>query len=146
MKLKKRSIVIFIMLNLTFFNCKTNEVKGIIINSTLYTDQTYTSNRELVGLIKQILKKDEKALISINDFQCVGAAGCYDLGFVVTQLIYKMGEEEFIKMIDKLSVQQKQGIKGLIEIGLEYGDNDKDNKMDETTIFKAFPQLNKTLN
>lgn len=49
-KLKNR-IVILLMLAFLITACKQNEVKGIIIDSTLYTNQSISENKELRLLI-----------------------------------------------------------------------------------------------
>ena len=79
-KLKNR-IVILLMLAFLITACKQNEVKGIIIDSTLYTNQSisYTNqsiseNKELRLLIEQTLNKDETALAKLSDFWCGGAS------------------------------------------------------------------------
>lgn len=122
-------------------SCKQNEVEGILIDQTLYVNQTLSKNKELRQLIKQTLNKDEKALANLNDFWCGGGAGCYDLGFVITQIIYRQGEQEFMTMVDKLNYKEIRGLESLIMAGLEYGDNDKDGKMDNKKIENEFPKL-----
>ena len=81
----------------------------------------------------------------LNNFWCGAAAGCYDLGFVMTQIIYKIGESEFIKIVQKLKKEDISGLEGLINVGLEYGDNNKDGKMDNMKIEIEFPRLHKIL-
>lgn len=49
-------------------------------------------------------------------------------------------------MIGKLEKEEIRGFGGLIAVGLEYGDNDKDDKMDNRKIQIEFPQLLNTLN
>jgi hypothetical protein len=126
-------------------SCKQNEVDGIIIGNTLYENQNFSDNRELRKLIHQILNKDDKSLSILNNFWCGGGAGCYDLGFIVTQIIYRLGEQEFINMVNKLSSEELIRLESLIEVGLEYGDNDRDGKMDEKKIENEFPCLYKLL-
>lgn len=122
-------------------SCKQNEVEVILIDQTLYVNQTLSKNKELRQLIKQTVNKDEKALAKLNDFWCGGGAGCYDLGFVITQIIYRQGEQEFMTMVDKLNYKEIRGLESLIMAGLEYGDNDKDGKMDNKKIENEFPKL-----
>jgi len=122
-------------------SCKQNEVEGILIDHTLYVNQTLSKNKELRQLIKQTLNKDEKALEKLNDFWCGGGAGCYDLGFIITQIIYRQGEQEFMTMVDKLNYNEIIGLEGLIMVGLEYGDNDRDGKMDNKKFDNEFPEL-----
>ncbi len=98
-------------------------------------------NRELRPIIQQTLNKDEKALAKLNDFWCGGGTGCYDLGFIVTQIIYRIGEKDFIEMTSKLDNKQVIELEGLIMAGLEYGNNDKDGKMDNKSIETEFPEL-----
>jgi len=126
-------------------SCRQNEVDGILIDHTLYENQSYSDNRELRNLIHETLNKDEKALAKLNKFWRVGAAGCYDLGFVVTQIIYRIGEKEFATMLEKLTREETNSIEGVIMAGLEYGDNDKDGKIDDKRIENEFPELYKLL-
>ena len=126
-------------------SCRQNEVDGILIDHTLYENQSYSDNRELRNLIHETLNKDEKALAKLNKFWRGGAAGCYDLGFVVTQIIYRIGEKEFATMLEKLTREETNSIEGVIMAGLEYGDNDKDGKMDDKRIENEFPELYKLL-
>ena len=139
-KLKNR-IVILLMLAFLITACKQNEVKGIIIDSTLYTNQSISENKELRLLIEQTLNKDETALAKLSDFWCGGASGCYDLGFIVTQIIYKLGVEDFVTMVEKLGQKERAALYSLILFGLEYGDNDKDGKKDNRLIEDEFPAL-----
>lgn len=122
-------------------SCKQNEVEGILIDQTLYVNQTLSKNKELRQLIKHTLNKDEKALAKLNDFWCGGGVGCYDLGFIITQIIYRQGEQEFMTMADKLNYKEIRGLESLIMAGLEYGDNDKDGKMDNKRFENEFPKL-----
>ncbi len=139
-KLKNR-IVILLMLAFLITACKQNEVKGIIIDSTLYTNQSISENKELRLLIEQTLNKDETALAKLSDFWCGGASGCYDLGFIVTQIIYKLGVEDFVTMVEKLGQKERTVLYSLILFGLEYGDNDRDGKEDNKLIENEFPAL-----
>ena len=134
-------VILFITATITFNGCIKNEVEGIKIGHNLYDTRGYSTNKELINLIKQSLKKDEKSLAKLINFWCGGGAGCYDLGFVITQIISKVGEDEFVIMTNKLSTDDKTMLVALIRAGLEYGDYNNDNKMDQTTIDKAFPKL-----
>lgn len=134
-------LVVTFIIGLTLTSCKRNEVDGILIEHTLYIHQSFSDNKELRQLIRKTLNKDEKALAKLNDFWCGGGAGCYDLGFIVTQIIYKLGEKDFMTMVDKLDNKEVRGLEGLIMAGLEYGDNDLDGKMDNKKFENEFPEL-----
>lgn len=141
MKNLTKIILTTFIIGLTLVSCKQNEVEGILIDHTLYENRSFSEIRELRQLIKQTLDKDEKALAKLNNFWCGGGAGCYDLGFIITQIIYRQGEQEFMTMVDKLNDNEIIGLDGLIMAGLEYGDNDKDGKMDNKRIENEFPKL-----
>ncbi|MGI6291376.1 MAG: hypothetical protein ACOXZH_02970 [Bacteroidales bacterium] len=137
----KRQIIIAFIIGMTLISCKQNNVDGIIIEKTLYAHQDFKSNRQLRNLIKKTLEKDEKALVELKKFYCGDGAACYDLGFIITQIIYRLGEEDFIQMVNKLENEEIYGLQNLIVAGLEYGDNDKDGKMDKKRIENEFPEL-----
>jgi len=141
-----RYILTIFLIGLTLISCKQREVDGIIIGDTLFENRSYSENRELRKLIRQTLNKDEKSLAKLNNFWCGGGAGCYDLGFVITQIIYRLGEREFIEIVERLDRKEIVGLYGLISVGLEYGDNDRDGKMDNKKIEDEFPNLNIALN
>jgi len=129
----------------TFTSCDHAEVDGVFIDHTLYENLTFKKQTELKTLIHETLEKDEKALTQLTMFWCGGGAGCYDLGFIITQIIYRLGEDDFIKMVAKLDSEKLLELVGLIAAGLEYGDNDKDGKMDDKKIKTEFPRLYKIL-
>jgi hypothetical protein len=135
------SLLILLALN----SCKQREVDGIVIDQTLYENQSLSDNKELRQIIQKTINKDEKALAKLCDFGCGQGAGCYDLGFIITQIIYKIGEKEFSLMVLKLSKKQVKAIEGLVITGLEYGDNNNDGKMDNKRIENEFPELNKCM-
>lgn len=145
MRFSSRKILLTLIVGITVASCRQNEADGILIGHTLYENQSLEDNRELRQLIRQTLNKDEKALAKLINFWCGGGAGCYDLGFIVTQIIYRVGEKDFIEIAGKLDSKEKTELEGLIMAGLEYGDNDKDGKMDNKVIATEFPELLKLL-
>lgn len=123
----------------------TDNVDGIIIGDTLYAHQDYKENRKMIGLINETLNKNVEAFIKLKKFPNGGAASGYDLGYVITQIIYRLGEDEIIKMVEKFPNNEKN-FEGYIDVGLEYGDNDYDGKMDNKKFNNEFPKLFKYLN
>jgi hypothetical protein len=138
--------IIFIYLILTIISCKKEKNDGIIIGDTLFVHQSVSENRKMVNLINQALKKDKNAIIEITNFPNGGAASSYDLGYVLTQIIYRIGENEFADILRKILKSERNEIEGLIAVGLEYGDNDYDGKMDEKRMETEFPKLTEILN
>jgi hypothetical protein len=116
------------------------------IDHTLYENLNSNERRELKQLIKQTLKGDNESLTELINFDCGGAAGCYDLGFVLTQIINKLGESKFSEMLSRLSDKSAYELEGLISVGLEYGDNEQKGKIDKTKIELAFPNLSRQFN
>jgi len=145
MRIALRQLFVTLIIGFILISCKQNEVDGIFIDHTIYENQTLKKNQELRQLIRQTLNKDTKALAKLNDFWCGDGAGCYDLGFIITQIIYRIGENDFIKMATKLDSKQISRLESLIMAGLEYGDNDNDGKMDNLRIETEFPELLKLL-
>ena len=137
--------LIISILFLCLISCKQDNINGIEIGITLLEHQSLDDNKKLVTLIEGTLKGDYKALSQLNLFPCGGGEGCYDKGFIITQIIYKMGEDDFVKIVDKLAQDELIGMKDCIRAGLEYGDNDKDGKIDNKALEKEFPMLMKKL-
>lgn len=132
-----KHLLFFISLLLTLtivFSCKQKEVEGIKIEETLYLHQDYETNKELCDLILRTLNKEKEGLEQLIHFPCGGGAGCYDLGFIVTQILYKFGEEDFKNIVVKLDSTDKNILEGLLRVGLEYGYKNK-------TIENEFPDL-----
>ena len=130
---------------LIFYCCKSDEYKGIKIGANLFENQTIKQNKDLQGIIKELLDNKSDGLKKIIAFDCGGGAGCYDLGYVLSQTLNQIGENNFIKMCETLNYNQRQEINSLLEVGFEYGDNNYDGKMDGTTLSKEFPKLSTKL-
>ena len=148
MKNLTKSILAILLLALLLTSCCDlcdGKVNGIVIRRCLYVHQSFSEKRELKKLIRQTLNKDEKALVKLNNFWCGGAAGCYDLGFVITQIIYRIGEEDFIKMVNKLDCKEVVELEWYIRLGLAYGDHDKDGILDDRKIENEFPNFYRLL-
>ena len=142
---KKILTLSILLFSLTLNSCKKRETNEIKIAETLYVHQDYETNKELRNLIQEALDQNEKSLPKLTNFPCGGGAGCYDLGFILTQIIYQIGEKEFNQMVLRLDRNETKGIRSLIIAGLEYGDHDNDGKMDNRRIENEFPILNETL-
>lgn len=125
--------------------CSSREVKGIRIGDTLYQQQNGQENRQLCTLIERNLEGDPDALRELSEFDCGDGAGCYDLGQVITQIIYRRGEKDFAETVQQAGPENLPRLKSLVRAGLEYGDQDGDGKADERSIEETFPLLNEML-
>ena len=69
------------------------------------------------------------------------------LGVFVVFLISVIScEEDFADILRKTPKSERNEFEGLIAVGLEYGDNDYDGKMDNKRMETEFPKLTETLN
>jgi hypothetical protein len=141
--MKFKLLILFVLL--TSLGCKRQEAHGVKIGYTLYVHQSLLENYELRSLIGQALKKDSQALAKLSDFPCGGGGGCYDLGIVLAELLYRIGETDFIVMVSELPQNQKSQIKSFLSVGLQYGDFNADGKDDLKWFEKEFPRLNNEL-
>jgi hypothetical protein len=120
-------------------------INGIVMGETFIENQTYKENKRLDTIIQKTLKGDYNSLRRLNHFPCGEGAGCYDKGYIITQIIYKLGEDNFSKMVNILDQKELYGMEGYIDVGLEYGDNNFDGKIDNLIFKNEFPKLYKTL-
>ncbi len=123
------------------------KVNGITISPDLFISWSNGQQRreQLTNLIEKSLKKDKPALIELTEFDCGGGAGCYDLGSIIVQVIYRIGEENAVNTFQNLNADKAFRLRDLIAAGLEYGDNDYDDKQDNKLIEKEFPKFHKLL-
>jgi hypothetical protein len=121
------------------------KVNGITISPDLFISWSNGQQRkeQLANLIEKSLKKDKPALIELTEFDCGGGAGCYDLGSIIVQIIYRIGEENAVNTFQNYNSDKACRTEHLIAAGLEYGDNNYDDKMDNKLIEKEFPKLHK---
>jgi hypothetical protein len=118
-------------------SCKEKVVDGIEIGQDLYIGQSLEQNKKLSELITQTLNKDSNALSELTEFWCGGGAGCYDLGIILSEIVYKMGESEFIKIASELESDRKNALKGLLYAGLEYGyESDRKFEIEFPNLYK----------
>lgn len=143
--MNKLKFLIITIILLNILSCKKKEIEGIIIGNTLLENQTVEENKKLDTIILKTLNGDYNSLRRLNHFQCGDGAGCYDIGYIITQVIYKLGEAKFIKMVEKLDDRELYEIEDYIKVGLEYGDNDYDGEIDNKKIEIEFPRLFKVL-
>jgi hypothetical protein len=117
------------------------KVDGILIVNTLFVHQSVSENNRMEKLINKTHKNNKNTIVNLTQFPNDGAASSYDLGYVLTQIIYRIGEEKFAKTIIDLPTKKLENIEGLITVGLEYGDTNYDGEMDEMKIEIEFPKL-----
>ena len=138
--------ILLLFLTIILVSCKKEKVDGIIIGDTLFVHQSLSENRKMENLIYKALKKEKKAIVELKNFPNGGAASSYDLGYVLTQIIYRIGETNFADILREIPKSERNGFDGLIAVGLEYGDNDYDGKMDNKRMETEFPKLTEILN
>lgn len=123
-------------------SCKSEDINGIIIGDTLLVHQSYSKNKELKSIIIKCLNSEPDGFKKLKDFDCGGGAGCYDLGYVLTQIVYRIGENEYLNSIKHLDILEQKQLSSLMRAGLEYGDNDynkiQDNRKLESEFLKIY--------
>ena len=133
--------IIAIITLFLLISCNQNHYQDIEFGNTLIENQTLSENRKLYDAVEKTVGLNSIGLIELINLNCGGAAGCYDLGDIITQIIYKVGEKDFLSIVEKLNSKQKQSLNELIKVGLEYGyaNTQKD-------FEKVWPKLYQELN
>lgn len=123
---------------------KEDGIDGIQFGETwlLYNDSC--RNKALQQAVRQSLALNPKGLKALSAIDC-DSAGCYDLGAVYTQVIYRAGDKHIAAMIPALDEREKKRFASLLPAGLEYGGlvNPKGNgtKQIETEFPAVYRQL-----
>lgn len=137
----KNGLLFMVTLFASLYLAQTIYIKKQDVWIGILVYRSYQDNIKLRYLISKVLNQESGYLPKLINFDCGGGAGCYDLGFVITQIIYRVGEDEFITMTSTLTIEDKSILESLIRVGLEYGDNDRDGVMDNWDINTEFPKL-----
>ena len=120
-----------------------SEVDGIKISQNLYGMMNPVEESKYEYLIKSSLLGDLDALKNLIEFWCGGASRCYDHGEIIVKVADRIGEDKFIKILPKMSIEERVYLKFLLGAGLEYGQFEKQDSL--LTIEKRFPKLSKAL-
>ncbi len=133
-------IIVSVSLFYAFLFCKKSEESGIKIGYVFTVEQNYLSNYIFRSDIRKAINQNENGLINLLEVSTDGESS-YEMGFIMSQIVYKIGEENFINMIKKLNSRQKSDIYSYIEVGLLYGDQNNDGEFDDKRIEKEFPLI-----
>ena len=126
-------------------SCTVKEYKKVVIPYSI-NNRSDLMSYKLKGIIDSAFRLESDAFIDFIELSnTVDGESAYDLGYVLTQIIYMIGEDEFLKTINNFTNDEKETLISFINVGLEYGDNDYDNIQDNRRIENEFPIIQQTL-
>ena len=141
----KNIAIKFISILIFTISCTVKEYRKVVIPYSI-NNRSDLMSWKLKGIIDSAFRMESDAF---RDFivlsNTVEGESAYDLGYVLTQIIYMIGEDEFLKTINNLTNDEKAILISFINIGLEYGDNDYDNIQDNKRIEDEFPLIQQSL-
>ena len=141
----KNIAIKFISILIFTISCTVKEYRKVVIPYSI-NNRSDLMSWKLKGIIDSAFRMESDAF---RDFivlsNTVDGESAYDLGYVLTQIIYMIGEDEFLKTINNLTNDEKAILISFINIGLEYGDNDYDNIQDNKRIEDEFPLIQQSL-
>ena len=141
----KNIAITFISILIFTISCTVKEYRKVVIPYSI-NNRSDLMSWKLKGIIDSAFRMESDAF---RDFivlsNTVDGESAYDLGYVLTQIIYMIGEDEFLKTINNLTNDEKAILISFINIGLEYGDNDYDNIQDNKRIEDEFPLIQQSL-
>ncbi|MDO4879421.1 MAG: hypothetical protein Q3966_09070 [Neisseria sp.] len=123
---------------------KIHSAEGIEFGETWVLYHTRTESRRLHDAVRLTLQSQPQGFKSLLATRC-DAASCYDLGAVITQIIYRMGEEQFARMLPNLDESEKTWLADMIIVGLEYGGTVNPRQGGTRQFETEFPKLYKSL-
>ncbi|MGV0847044.1 hypothetical protein ACTS9T_10795 [Empedobacter falsenii] len=141
----KNIAIKFISILIFTISCTVKEYRKVVIPYSI-NNRSDLMSWKLKGIIDSAFRMESDAF---RDFivlsNTVEGESAYDLGYVLTQIIYMIGEDEFLKTINNLTNDEKAILISFINVGLEYGDNDYDNIQDNKRIEDEFPLIQQKL-
>lgn len=122
-------------------SCKKEKIQDITIGTTLVENQSYSDNRALSNLIVQTLDGNNESLKKLIYFDCGSGSGCYDLGYIIKQIVDKLGEATFNNMIIDFSPDDLIYLKELIRVGMMYNHQNSGC----SNFDKCYPKISETI-
>lgn len=122
---------LIIIIIVFMFSCQ----RECIIDNITVSENLIINSNGYCELISDALNGDKKSIEKICLMEFHGSVG-YDHGYVLVNLINKIGTEQFMNSLKDLDYNQKQILKSYIDIGLIYepNKNDKLNEIDFNKI------------
>ncbi len=136
-----RKILLYIILFLCFTCCRNKVIDGIEVSESLLIVSA-EQNIDYCKLLSEAVKGDNASIKQLALLEIYESAG-YDHGVVIVDLIELIGEDKFIHSLKTINIEQKKWIKGYIEVGLEYRDNQN---LQAQTLKEVFPKIYDFLN
>ncbi len=137
---------IFVVLATVLFlhSCNTNNCSdklGFELDYHLF-DEININGKSYCDLVNEALKNDKESILELSTIN-VSDFASYQHGAVLIEVINKVTESEYLKIIKKLDDKERKAIYySYIWAGLEFTPNPKYKKK---TIEIAFPELTKQL-
>jgi len=134
-------LIIIVFLLFACNNDKCKNVQDIVVSNLIL--ETIDSSKNYCNLLDKAIRGDKSSIEKISLLNLYDGSG-YDHGFVLIQLIEKIGEDSYIKALKKkgLSNDEKSKIKSYLDVGLEYGSKENKNKM----LKDIYPNIHNYLN
>lgn len=129
--------------------CGPPEMVGIPIRQELYDSFHLLDQNHYKDLMRRSIDGNSKAFIRLIHFDCGGASFCYWHGEVLAKIVYQMGEEKMLELVENMTSKDKSRSRHLLRAGLEYGafttDGTLTNQPSNLEIEHEFLRLNQWL-
>jgi hypothetical protein len=137
------SISIFIIFAAIGIELIVPDANGIKVPYEFSEKMEWVEKIKYKNLIRSSLNGNLDALQDLIKAWCGGGSLCYQHGEVLVQIVDRIGEEKFIKILPKMSIEERSDLKSLLLAGLEYGQFEGDKR---SRVFeKRFSKLSKAL-
>lgn len=135
MKTKPLIIVLFLFF-VFLYGCNKKNVQNINV-SELIIEISKERGIDYCGLLEKSLSGDTNSILQISSLEFYDGCG-YDHGAVLKDLIKKIGENDYIRIIKKTDKEQRRLILDYLEVGIQYDYADS-NHLDN--VKDVFPKL-----
>lgn len=146
--MKVKIIIFIISIHFTYLlnGCKSKNYCTIIENeykitlSSLLQEHNNIGNISYCELIYFSVQKNKNSIIDLIRYPVEDAIS-YDHGYIITQILLIIGEDIILEIYKsgKLTIEDLELLKSLIEVGIEYGDF----VLEDSTPKKLFPKIYK---
>lgn len=129
--------IIVLITGLTLLSCNSKcSVEGIDVPETIQISSK-EKGINYCELLEKSLQKEKNSVVKLSLLDFDGSSG-YDHGTILVDLVKKLGEDEYIVLINQVNSNEKKKIEAYLEVGLMYH---YDDKLKEKSVDESFPKL-----
>jgi hypothetical protein len=129
-------ILVYILLTFLFYSCQPKPAIPISDNLKIALGNKYPG---YIETLNKATKGDTLSIRRVLEIDYIGGGRVYDHGWLLVQLMKKIGDEKFVSILHSFDKMKLENVKHYFEVGIDNGE--KKNEI----LFNDYPNTFKYL-